>query len=475
LKGINILKSLKQMRKALDSREISVKELTHEYLERAKAQNTALNAFITITEEEALQNAETAQKIIDSGAATALTGIPYTLKDNICVAGIKMTNGSKMLEDFTPFYSAKVAEDLKAQGAVLIGKTNMDEFAMGNSNRTSYFGNVHNPHNLERVPGGSSGGSAAAVAADLCAYSIGTDTGGSIRQPASHCGITGLKPTYERISRNGVTAFAGAMDTVGTFTRTAQDSAILMSSLCSEKQEDFTSRIGKDIKGLKIAIISELFTQAVDVNVRDSINNLIKKFEAAGAFVSEVSLPTVALSAPAYFCLSSAQGVAALSRFDGFKYGLRGQGATYDEQLRDSRTRGFGEEVKRRLLIGNYVLSGNNMELYYKKAQSIRQQICREFDEVFTKADVIISPTSVRSAFSLDEPSDFVKIYSSTMYTVPMNLAGLPCVSTPCNNSTNFNNGEMPIGVSVTGKRFDEATVLQIADFVENVHSGGQV
>jgi aspartyl-tRNA(Asn)/glutamyl-tRNA(Gln) amidotransferase subunit A len=443
---------LKDLRKQLDSKQIGAVELTQSYLDKAKKSD--LNAFITITEEDALKTAETAQSLINAGEATALTGIPCAVKDNICTAGIRTTNGSKMLESFVPFYDAELIIRLKSQGYVSIGKTNMDEFAMGNSNRTSYFGNVHNPLDYERTSGGSSGGSAAAVAGGLCAYSIGTDTGGSIRQPAAHCGITGLKPTYGRISRQGVTAFAGSFDTVGSFAVSAEDNGVVLEALTGG---DFTSLIGKDIKGLKIALVKEFLTDVTEPAVTAAISKVIDLLKERGAEITELSMPVLPFAAPAYFCLASAEGVSALSRFDGVKYGLKGEGATYDEQLRDSRTRGFGDEVKRRIMLGNFVLSGDNMETYYRKAQAVKQQVIREFDEVFAKADVVISSTSMRTAFLLDEPSDYVKIYSSTLYTVPMNLAGLPCISTPVGN----------VGVSVTGKRLDEATILQVADIVE--------
>lgn len=461
---MNMKTSLKELRESLDGKRVSAKELTLEYLNRAKKDSN--NAFITITEEEALSGAEVAQKLIDKGEATALTGIPCAIKDNICTAGIKTTNGSKMLEDFVPFYDADVVQTLKSQGYVLIGKTNMDEFAMGNSNRTSHFGNVPNPHDSSRVAGGSSGGGAAAVAAGLCVYSIGTDTGGSIRQPASHCGITGLKPTYDRVSRTGVTAFAGSFDTVGPLARSAEDCAIIMESLTESVSGDYTAKIGqgmKGIKGLKIAIVKELFTDAVEVNVKSAVLGVIESLKGLGAEVVEVSLPNLQYAAPAYFCLASAEAVSSLSRFDGVKYGLKGEGVTYDEQLRDSRTRGLGDEVKRRLMLGNFVLSGDNMESYFRKSLAIKQQLSRDFDDVFTKADVVISPTSMRTAFSIDEPSDFVKIYSSTLYTVPMNLAGLPCVSAPIKTEGT------PAGVSITGKKFDEATILQVADCIEKL------
>jgi len=462
------LTTIKQLRKALDDRQISVRELTLEYLKRSLESQAQHNAYTSITEEAALKDADFAQKIIDEGNSTALTGIPCAVKDNICTAEIKTTCGSRMLESFTPFYDAEVVKNLKAQGSVLVGKANMDEFAMGNSNRTSAFGNVPNPYDTERVAGGSSGGGAAAVALDLCVYSIGTDTGGSIRQPAAHCGVTGLKPTYGRISRLGVAAFSGSFDTVGPLAKSAEDCGTIMNALCTNASGDeFTAKIGRDIKGVKIALVKQLLTDSVEPNVKDAVMSAAQFLQSQGAEVFEVSMPVLPYAAPAYFALSCAEAVSALSRFDGVKYGLKGEGSTYDEQLRDSRTRGFGDEVKRRIMLGNFVLSGDNMDSYFRKALAIKQQLVREFDEVFAKADVVISPTSMRTAFRIDEPSDYVKIYSSTLYTVPMNLAGLPCVSTPCNISTNFNKENMPIGLSITGKKFDEATILQVADCID--------
>ncbi|MCL1789483.1 MAG: Asp-tRNA(Asn)/Glu-tRNA(Gln) amidotransferase subunit GatA [Oscillospiraceae bacterium] len=457
------METLKQLRKSLDDKQISVRELTSRYLERVKQH--AGNAYISVTEEVALNHADLAQKMIDSGKSAALTGIPCSVKDNICIAGIKTTCGSKMLENFTPFYDAEIIQSLKLQGYVLTGKTNMDEFAMGNSNRTSAFGNVHNSYDAERVPGGSSGGSAVAVAADLCAYSIGTDTGGSIRQPAAHCGTVGLKPTYGRISRHGIVAFAGSFDTVGPIAKSAEDCAVIMEALC--EGENFSARLGQNIKGLKIALIKELFTDSVEENVKSAVMNAVEFLKSQGAEITEVSVPVLEYAAPAYFVLSSAEGASALSKFDGVKYGLKGEGASYDEQLRDSRTRGFGDEVKRRIVLGNFVLSGDNMDDYFRKALAVKQQVIREYDEVFAKADVVISPTAMRSAFRLDEPSELVKIYSSTLYTVPANLSGLPCVSVPCNRSDDFGKEKLPVGLSVTGKKFSEATILQVADCIE--------
>ncbi|MCL2634272.1 MAG: aspartyl/glutamyl-tRNA amidotransferase subunit A [Oscillospiraceae bacterium] len=455
-------KSLKQLRHLLDSKQVSAVELTQECLKRIN-DNPNSNAYITVTEDEALSNAKAAQEIIDSGEAKPLTGIPAAVKDNICTSGIKTTCGSKMLEEFTPFYDARVITQLKKQNYVLLGKTNMDEFAMGNSNRTSYFGSVPNPHDGERVAGGSSGGSASAVVSGACAYALGTDTRGSIRQPAAHCGITGLKPTYDLISRQGVAAFSGSLDTVGFLTNSAEDCAFLISALayvCGTMWDALS-----DMKGIKIAVVKEFFPDDLDSSVKQAVMNTVTELEKAGAVVVETSVPTLEYAAAASFVISSAEGVTAMSRYDGVKYGLRGEGYTYDEQIRDSRTRGFGMEVKRRLMLGNYTLIGENYNEFFRKSLAIKQQLCREFDEVLDNADVIISPTTASTAFKTDEVINPAKLYSSAMYSVPANMTGLPCVSSPCNKAG------MPVGVSVTGRKFDELRILQIADYIEKAVS----
>jgi len=453
-------KSLKQLREMLDTKQISAVELTQEYLKNVKA-NESLNAFITLTEEEAVRNAKAAQAVIDSGEAKALTGIPAAVKDNICTADIKTTCGSKMLESFTPFYDAEVIAQLKSQNYVLIGKTNMDEFAMGNSNRTSVFGAVKNPRDNERVPGGSSGGSAAAVAADMCAFALGTDTRGSIRHPASFCGIAGLKPTYDLLSRHGIAAFSGSLDVVGPFAKSAEDCGVIMNSL-TDKGEDYTALINQDVSGLKIAIPAELFNDDISDEMKTAVMDTAKRLEAAGAVLINVSIPEINYSTSASLIIGAAECVTAMARFDGIKYGLKGNGATYDERIRDSRTQGFGMEVKRRIMLGNYVLSGDNMSTYFRKSLAIKQQLTLKFNELFTKVDAVISPSANSTAFKLDEIIDPAKLYSYALLAAPANMTGLPCVNVPCGKTNS-----LPAGISITGKKYGEARILQIADYIE--------
>ncbi|MDR0223183.1 MAG: Asp-tRNA(Asn)/Glu-tRNA(Gln) amidotransferase subunit GatA [Oscillospiraceae bacterium] len=453
--------TLKQLRAALDKRLIGAGELTREYLNRAKTLNPELNAFISVTEEEALANAETAQKIINSGESRALTGIPAAIKDNICTDGIKTTCGSKMLENFTPSRDAEVVKLLKEQGYALIGKTNLDEFAMGKSNETSAFGAVRNPIAPERVPGGSSGGSAAAVASSCCAFALGTDTGASIRQPASFCGITGLKPTYGRISRTGITEFSKSFDVVGPLAKRAEDCGVVVDALLGGSRGSCSAKIGKGVSGLTVATPKELFSDDVNGEIREAVLNAAKALEKNGVKLTEVSIPSLSYVVAAFLIISCAEAVSALSRFDGEEYGLRGSGGARDERIRDSRTRGFGDEVKRRLMLGGIMLSDGGV--YFQKALAVKRRLIREFNGVFEKADAIVSPTFPRTAFKIGEKIDLMKNYSSSMYTAFANITGLPCVSVPCGKDKDG----LPIGMSITGREFDEARILQIADFLE--------
>ncbi|MDR0196903.1 MAG: aspartyl/glutamyl-tRNA amidotransferase subunit A [Oscillospiraceae bacterium] len=459
---------IKRLRRALDEKRIGAKELAREYLSRAETQNPELNAYITITREEALKNAERAQELIDSGGAKPLTGIPAAIKDNIHTEKIRTTCGSKMLEDFIPPRDAEVIERLKAQGYVLIGKTNMDEFAMGKSNKTSAFGFVRNPRDRDRVPGGSSGGSASAVASETCAFALGTDTGASVRQPASFCGITGLKPSYGVISRRGVAEFSRSLDVVGPLAKCAEDCGVVMNAL-SDSGGDYTALIGKSVRGLTAALPKELFTDDVNGGVRAAVLNAAKELEKNGVKLIEVSIPSLLYATAAFMIIACAQAVPALSRFGESKSGLRGEGATPDERVRDSRTRGFGEEVKRRVMLGNFALSGD--DIYLRKALAVRQRLNREFDGVFEKikSGAIISPTFPCVAYKIDENQDLAASYSTSMYTAPMNLTGLPCVSVPCGKDKDG----LPVGMSITGRKFDEAVILQIADFCENGYRSG--
>ena len=427
-----------------------------------------------MTEDEALKNAEKAQEIIDKGEAKALTGIPLAIKDNICTDGIRTTCASKMLENFVPPYDANVIEKLKAENYVLLGKTSMDEFAMGGSTQTSAFAKTRNPFDLSRVPGGSSGGSAAVVSAGLAPAALGSDTGGSIRQPASFCGVTGLKPTYGRVSRYGLVAFASSLDQIGPIANSAVDCGTILNVICGKDSrdatsankpaEDFNAKVGKDIKGMKIALPKEFFADSTDDEVKNAVLAAAKKYEEMGATLVDCSMKSLKYAVSAYYLVASAEAASNLSRFDGIKYGLRGEGRTFDEMIRDSRTRGFGDEVKRRILLGNYALSSGYYDAYYLKALALKQQIIKEYNEIFENADVILTPTAPTVAYKIGEQeTDPVKMYLADICTVTVNIASLPAISVPCG----YNADGMPIGMSLVGRKWDEATLIQTADAFE--------
>jgi len=427
-----------------------------------------------VTEDEALKNAEKAQEIIDKGEAKALTGIPLAIKDNICTDGIRTTCASKMLENFVPPYDANVIEKLKAENYVLLGKTSMDEFAMGGSTQTSAFAKTRNPFDLSRVPGGSSGGSAAVVSAGLAPAALGSDTGGSIRQPASFCGVTGLKPTYGRVSRYGLVAFASSLDQIGPIANSAVDCGTILNVICGKDSrdatsankpaEDFNAKVGKDIKGMKIALPKEFFADSTDDEVKNAVLAAAKKYEEMGATLVDCSMKSLKYAVSAYYLVASAEAASNLSRFDGIKYGLRGEGRTFDEMIRDSRTRGFGDEVKRRILLGNYALSSGYYDAYYLKALALKQQIIKEYNEIFENADVILTPTAPTVAYKIGEQeTDPVKMYLADICTVTVNIASLPAISVPCG----YNADGMPIGMSLVGRKWDEATLIQTADAFE--------
>ena len=376
------LRDLRAQRRALDRREISVRELAEEYLGRIKTLDGELRSFITVTEEQALAGAETAQGMIGRGEAKPLTGIPMAVKDNICTEGVLTTCASKMLGGFVPPYSAAVIERLAAQGCVMLGKTNMDEFAMGSTTQTSAFGGTKNPRDRGCVPGGSSGGSAAAVAAGLCAFSLGSDTGGSIRQPAAFCGVTGMKPTYGRVSRYGLIAFASSFDQIGPIANSARDCAEVLNAICGfdrrdgtssrERVPDFAAKIGQPVKGMKLALPEEFYGDGIDAEVRESVLAAAETYKALGAEIVECSMPSLRYAVPVYYLISSAEAASNLSRYDGIKYGHRAAAAeSCDELIRRSRSEGFGDEVKRRILLGNYALSSGCYDIYYGKAMSL--------------------------------------------------------------------------------------------------------
>ena len=456
--------------------KISVQELANEYLSNIKKNDRNIKSFITVTEELALNQAQQAQKIIDAGESMPLTGIPMAVKDNICTEGIKTTCASKILEDFIPPYNATVMEKLNSQNIVMLGKTSMDEFAMGGSTQTSAFAKTKNPYNTNCVPGGSSGGSAAAVAAGFAAASLGSDTGGSIRQPAAFCGVTGIKPTYSRVSRYGLVAFASSFDQIGPIAHDSYDCALILNSICgfdphdgtSAKAEvpDFTAKIGRSVKGMKIALPQEFFADGINEEIKASVLKAADEYKSMGAEIVECKMPSLKYAVPAYYLLACAEAASNLSRYDGIKYGHRTvQADSYEELIKKSRSEGFGDEVKRRILLGNYALSSGYYDAYYRKALALRQLIRNEYSSIFEKCDVILTPTTPTTAYTPEMTSDPVQMYQADICTVTVNIAGLPAVSTTCG----YNKDGMPIGMSVIGKKFDEATVLQVsAAFEQN-------
>jgi aspartyl-tRNA(Asn)/glutamyl-tRNA(Gln) amidotransferase subunit A len=463
-------KTIAELALMLQSREVSSLELTQHFLDRCNIYNTKLNCFISLTPDQALIQAKTADQKIHKGDAGPLTGIPIAHKDIFCTNGIKTSCGSKMLDNFIAPYNATVVDRIENAGMVMIGKTNMDEFAMGSSNETSFYKAVRNPWDMERVPGGSSGGSAAAIAARLIPAATGTDTGGSIRQPASLCGITGLKPTYGRVSRYGMIAFASSLDQGGPMTRSAEDAALLLNTMAGfderdstsiqKPPENYTEHLNNDLAGLKIGLPAEYFDEQLDPEINQIIHNSISQLEKLGVKVREISLPSVKLSIPAYYVVAPAECSSNLARFDGVRFGHRCDNPVDISDLYcRSRGEGFGREVKRRIMMGTYVLSAGYFDAYYLKAQKVRRLIRNEFQQAFTDVDVIICPTSPRTAFKLDElMDDPVTMYLSDIYTVSVNLAGLPGLSIPAGMLDN-----LPVGMQLIGNYFAESLLLNIA------------
>ncbi len=456
------------------NREIRCVELTEYYLNQIE-QNKDINAFISVFPEQAIEQAKLVDSKIDKGEAGALAGMVLGIKDLLVMTNGTTTCGSKILHNFKSPYNATVIEKLSQQDAIFIGKTNMDEFAMGSSNENSYFEPVRNPHDKTRVPGGSSGGSAAAVAADLCMGSLGTDTGGSIRQPASFCGVIGLKPTYGLVSRFGLVAYASSLDQIGPFSKNVADTALLLQVLAGHDEKDSTSAnidipdysalLGKDVKGLRIGLPKEYFTGGVNHQVSDQIQKVIKELEQAGAEVKEISLPHTEYAIAAYYIIATAEASANLARYDGVRYGYRDENVPDLESLYvNSRTMGFGNEVKRRIMLGTYVLSSGYYDAYYLKAQKVRTNIKNDFDKAFESVDCLLTPTSPTTAFKIGEKvDDPLTMYLSDVFTVSVNLAGLPGISVPCGKDADG----LPIGVQLIGKPFDEPTLLWAADFID--------
>lgn len=473
--------SLKALSQMLASKQISSVEMTKTFLARIQQYNPTINAYIALDEEKTLAQSKAADARIAAGTAEPLTGIPFAQKDIFCAKGWKTTCGSKMLANFVAPYDAHVIGQFDAVGAVNLGKTNMDEFAMGSSNETSYFGGVKNPWDFNCVPGGSSGGSAAAVAARLCAAATGTDTGGSIRQPASLCGFTGLKPTYGLVSRYGMIAFASSLDQAGPMAKSAEDCALMMNVMAGFDERDSTSlnRPKEDyarglsamtgaqpLKGLRIGLPKEYFAEGLGADVAKVVQDAIAEYRKLGAEMVDISLPNSQLSIPVYYVLAPAEASSNLSRYDGVRYGHRT--AEYDDLMdmyMKSRAEGFGAEVKRRILIGTYVLSAGYYDAYYLKAQQIRRLIAQDFTEAFKQCDVIMGPTAPSTAFKAGEKADDpVAMYLQDVYTIATNLAGLPGMSIPAG----FSNG-LPVGLQIIGNYFDEARMLDVAHAYQQI------
>lgn len=462
--------TISEARSAIDKGEISPTELTNAVFNRIEAVEKKVKAYVTLLKENALTQAKQAEDRIKNGLKQTLLGIPIAIKDNMCTKGIRTTCSSKILENFIPPYESTVTQKLKEQGYILIGKTNLDEFAMGSSTENSFFGHTGNPWNTTRIPGGSSGGSAAATSADECIAALGSDTGGSIRQPAALCGVVGLKPTYGRVSRYGLVAFASSLDQIGPITKNVRDSAILMNIISGHDPydstsaplsvPDFTSVLGQDIKGIKIGIPKEYFIEGMDKEVENAVREAIKKLESLGAIPVEISLPHSEYALATYYILATSEASSNLARYDGVKYGFRAEGKDLLDMYMKTRAAGFGAEVKRRIILGTYALSSGYYEAYYRKAQQVRTLIKQDFEKAFEIADVIITPTSPTPAFKVGEKTaEPLQMYLSDIFTLSLNLAGVPGISIPCG----FTSDKLPVGLQIIGKHFDEASIFKVS------------
>ena len=462
--------TIHESRKMLDSREISSKELTNIFLERIENVDQLTNAYITVTKDFALEQADIADEKIRVGEQKPLTGIPMQLKDNMSTAGIKTTCASKMLENYIPSYNCTVADRLFSEGAILLGKGNLDEFAMGSSTENSYYYSTANPWDLERVPGGSSGGPAAAVSADECLFSLGSDTGGSIRQPAALCGVVGMKPTYGVVSRFGLIAFASSLDQIGPITKNVQDSAIVLNAISGydprdstsikNVSQDYVSNLKSNISGMKLGVPKEYFPDGMEEGVKKSVYQAIEQFKKLGMEIKEVSLPHTDYALAVYYIIAPSEAAANLARYDGVKFGFSSKGDLEDvfDDIETTRQGGFGEEVKRRIMIGTYALSAGYYDAYYLKAQKIRTIIREEFNQVFKDVDALITPTSPTVAFKLGEVIDPLQMYLNDVFTQPANIAGLPSISIPCGISEG-----LPVGVQLMASPMNDSTVLNLA------------
>ncbi|MDR2090483.1 MAG: Asp-tRNA(Asn)/Glu-tRNA(Gln) amidotransferase subunit GatA [Clostridiales bacterium] len=462
--------SIADLRKKLDGKELSAVELTRSYLDRIAAADKFTDAYLYVDFEGALKNAAAAQKLIDAGKSRPLTGIPVALKDNLSTFDMPTTCASKMLEDYIPPFDASAVAALRREGAVFLGKLNLDEFAMGASTKTSYYKKTKNPYDLTRVPGGSSGGSASAVAAGLCAAALGTDTGGSIRQPAAFCGVTGHRPTYGLVSRYGCIAFASSLDQIGPIAENAEDCAVVLEAISGRDEMDQTSENrpfkaadiqNRSRKGKRFGIIKELIGEGADKETADAVKSAAAFFEREGAAVEEVSLPMLTHAVPIYYLISSAEASSNLAKFDGVRYGYRPDAAAnFYDMIAKSRAEGFGWEVKRRIMLGSYALCSGYYDDYYKRAVRLSGIIKAQYNTAFKTFDALISPTAPAAAYPFDKlPDDPAQMYLADICTVSAPLAGLPSISTPCG----YDKDGMPIGLMLTGKRFDDAEIIAAA------------
>lgn len=469
--------TLAEALKRLGKREISALELTEAALRRIEAVDESVKAFVTVTSDEALAAATLMDaKRLSGEEMPPLAGIPMALKDNLCTKGVLTTCSSKILANFKPPYDATVVELLRAAGAVMLGKTNLDEFAMGSSTENSALFTTRNPWDLERVPGGSSGGSAAAVAADEVCFALGSDTGGSIRQPAAFCGVVGLKPTYGRVSRYGLIAFASSLDQIGPFTKDISDCAVVMNAIAGYDSrdttsvplasQDYTAQLSDGVKGLKIGVPKEYFAEGIDPDVRHAVQKALAVLVSLGAEAEEISLPHTDFGIPVYYLIAPAEASSNLARYDGVQYGYRAEADNLLEMYKKTRSRGFGSEVKRRIMLGTYALSSGYYDAYYLKALKVRTLIKQDFDEAFEKFDLILTPTTPSTAFKAGTVEDPLTMYLNDICTIPVNLAGLPALSMLCGFVNN-----LPVGLQLIGKPFAEATILRAAYAYEQ-HSG---
>jgi aspartyl-tRNA(Asn)/glutamyl-tRNA(Gln) amidotransferase subunit A len=461
----------------LNRRDISACELAAAALQQIKETDEAIHAFLTVTDNKAMAEAEEADRKRAAGEAVgALAGIPMALKDNICTRGIRTTCASRILDNFVPPYDAAVTELLRQSGAVLLGKTNLDEFAMGSSTENSAYFTTRNPWDTTRVAGGSSGGSAAAVAAGQALFALGSDTGGSIRQPAAFCGVVGLKPTYGRVSRYGLVAFASSLDQIGPFTRDVRDCALVMSAIAVHDRRDstsavvetpdYTAHLEDGVKGIRIGVPREYFAEGIEQGVKDTVRQALAVLVSLGAEAEEISLPHTEYGIPIYYLIAPAEASSNLARYDGVQYGFRAYADNLWEQYKKTRSQGFGPEVKRRVMLGTYALSSGYYDAYYLKALQARTLVKRDFDEAFTGYDVLLTPTTPSVAFPVGAVEDPLTMYMNDICTIPVNLAGLPALSLPCGYISG-----LPVGMQLIGKPFDEGTLLRVAYAYEQ-HSG---